>query len=120
MTGRWMLTVVLLLTLAPIGARSAFNPEDEDPGQFNRVMDEKQKQEREAQYDRLKREQAQAEATRRAEAEINAAELLQSFQEEASGIDWTRVNRWLINLSIALVIGSLAWFGWKHNMPREQ
>lgn len=116
---RWMLSIILLLILAPIGARSAFNPEEEDPGQFNRVMDEKQRQDREGQFGLLKREQAQAEATRRAEAEANAAELAQSFQEE-SGVDWTRINRWMMNLTIIAIIGSLAWFGWKHNMPREE
>ena len=120
MTGRWLILTVLLSTLAPIGARAAFNPEEEDPGQFTRVMDEKEKEEREAQYGLVKREEAQAELTRRAEANANSRELSQVLEKEDSGIDWAKVNRWCFNLTMVGVIVLLGWLGWKHNMPRTE
>jgi hypothetical protein len=108
------------LTLAPIGARAAFNPEEENPGQFNRVMDDKEKQEREAKFTVMKREQAQAEITRKAEAEANSRELAAVFQSDGSGTDWSTVNRWAFNLAVAGVLGALGWYGWKYTLPREQ
>lgn len=113
-------TVILALALAPIGAGAAFNPEDERPGQFNQVMDDKEKQEREAKYTALKREEAQAELTRKAEAETNSRELAAVFQPGEGGIDWSKVNRWAFNLAVAVILGAVGWYGWKHTLPREQ
>jgi hypothetical protein len=120
MTARRVVAIFLITTLAPIGARAAFNPEEEDPGQFTRVMDEKEKQEREAQYKLVKREEAQAEVTRRAAVEAGWRDRAESFLSEKSGIDWAKVNRWLFNLSMIGAIALLGWLGWKHNLPKAE
>jgi regulator of protease activity HflC (stomatin/prohibitin superfamily) len=111
--------IILFFTvLAPIGARAVFNPEEENPGNYNKVQDDKDKQEREAKYQVLKREQSQAETVRQAEAEANAQELNEAAGQEEAGFDWSFLNRWAFNLTIVAIVGGLGWYGWKHNTPR--
>lgn len=110
---------LLVLTLAPIGARAVFNPEEENPGNYNKVQDDKERQLREGQFQQLKREQEASEATRRAEVAAKR-DLIQNFQQGASQIDWATINSWLFNLSMAVIVGLLGWFGWKNNEPRSE
>ena len=112
--------VLLGMTLAPIGARAVFNPEEENPGNYNKVQDDKDRQLREAQYSLMKREKAQVELARQAASQANSQERTNTSGQQDSGVDWATVNRWLFNLSMLAGIGLLAWYGWRHNMPRAE
>lgn len=110
---------LLVLTLAPIGARAVFNPEEENPGNYNKVQDDKDRQLREGQFKQLKQEQEAAEATRRAEVAAKR-DLIQDIQQGASSVDWATINRWLFNLSMVVIVGLLGYYGWKNNEPRSE
>lgn len=102
-------------------AQAVFQPDEESPGAYNKLMDDKERQEREAKYVAMKRQEAQAEEARRHESRAHVKEFFHKIGLEVeAGATWKNVNRWLMNAAFFGIFVALAWYGWKFNQSREK
>jgi hypothetical protein len=113
--------VLFACALASPRAQAVFQPEEEQPGVYDQVMDERERQKSEAQYVAIKREEAMAETMRRSALSERARDFVKYLGDQAkAGTTWKNINRWMMNISFIVVVGLLGWYGWKFNQSRDR